>query len=86
MSFFTTNYDILLRNKKSQPIQLTLLDQLPVSAISDITISATELSKGNINNETGVITWNLKLEPQRQTELNLQYEVKYPKKEKVILE
>ncbi|AWW29144.1 hypothetical protein DN752_02730 [Echinicola strongylocentroti] len=79
-------YEIVVRNKKSQNINLTLFDQLPVAAISDISVSPIELSNGKLDEKTGEVTWELELQPQQQRELDLSYEVKYPKKEKVLLE
>ena len=82
----TRGFKIVVRNKKSQPVKITLFDQIPVSVVSDITVSAVELSKGILNEKTGKVSWEVILEPQQQKELLLQYEVKYPRKERVILE
>jgi uncharacterized protein (TIGR02231 family) len=82
----TRGFKITVRNKKSLPIKLTLFDQIPVSVVSDIVVSPVELSKGQLDNKTGKVTWELNVEPQQQKEIILQYEVKYPKREKVILE
>ncbi|MCV9387122.1 DUF4139 domain-containing protein [Reichenbachiella ulvae] len=79
-------YRIIARNKKSQRINLTLFDQIPVSAISDISVTPTELSNGILEEKTGEVSWQLELQPQEQRKLNLNYEVKYPKYEKIILE
>lgn len=79
-------FEIIARNKKSHPIKLTLFDQIPVSAIGDISVEATELSGGTLNEKTGQVIWELTLQPQQQTELALKYQVKYPNREKVILE
>lgn len=75
-----------IKNKKSQPIKVTIFDQVPVSAISDIVVSATEVSNGKLEEGTGIITWEINMQPQEQRELILQYEVKYPRRESVILE
>jgi uncharacterized protein (TIGR02231 family) len=82
----TRGFKIIVRNKKSLPIKLTLFDQIPVPVVSDIVVSPIELSKGQLDNKTGKVTWELNVEPQQQKEIILQYEVKYPKREKVILE
>lgn len=82
----TRGFDIIARNKKSQPIHLTVFDQVPVSAISPIEVSIKEASKGIIDEKSGEISWELDLKPQTQTDLKLVYEVKYPKREKVVLE
>ncbi len=79
-------YRIIARNKKSQNIKLTMFDQIPVAAISGITVSSVELSNGKLDEKTGEVTWELELLSQQQKELNLSYEVKYPKNEKIILE
>lgn len=79
-------FKIVVRNKKSQSIKLTLFDQIPVAAISDISITAGELTQGKLNEKTGEVTWGIELKPQQQIELKLGYEVKYPKNQKVILE
>lgn len=82
----TRGFKIVTRNKKSQPIKITIFDQIPVSVVSDIVVSPLELSKGNLDADTGKITWEVMLEPQQQKDINLQYEVKYPRREKLILE
>jgi len=79
-------FKIIARNNKLQPIRLTLQDQVPVSVINDITVTATELSGGMLKEKTGKVIWELELEPRQQTELKLGYEVKYPKNEQVNLE
>ncbi len=82
----TRGFKIVVRNKKSQPIKLTLFDQIPVSVVSDISVNANELSRGQLDAQTGKVTWELTVSPQEQKELNLEYEVKYPRRERVILE
>ncbi len=79
-------FNIIVRNKKSALIKLTLFDQIPLSAMSDITVEAVELSKGKLDEITGQVTWELELPPQKQKELKLQYKVKYPKREYLALE
>jgi len=79
-------FKIIARNKKTQPIKLTILDQIPIASLSDISISADELSGGKLEASTGEIKWELILEAKSQKEIVLKYSVKYPKKEKVILE
>lgn len=82
----TRGFRIVARNKKSQPAKITIFDQIPVSVVNDITVEPVEISKGRIDQKDGTVTWELSIEPQQQKELVLQYEVKYPRREKVILE
>ena len=79
-------FELSVRNKKSEPIQLTLFDQIPVAAISDIHISTIETSNGNLNEKTGELTWKLNIPSKEKAVMNLSYEVKYPKREMVTLE
>lgn len=82
----TRGFKTIIRNKKSQPIKLTLIDQIPLSVISDISVEPLELTKGQLHEKSGKVVWELGIDAQQQKEINLQYQVKYPKREKVILE
>lgn len=77
---------ISVRNKKSSLIKITLIDQIPKSVTNEIVVNPLELSNGNLDIATGKITWELNIEKMQQKEINFQYEVRYPKKGKVILE
>jgi uncharacterized protein (TIGR02231 family) len=77
---------ITIRNNKSNPIKITVNDQLPVSSNSSITVEPVELSGGNLNSTTGTVKWDLEMKPQEKKELILTYTVKYPKNQNVILE
>jgi len=79
-------YEITIRNKKSSPIKVLVQDQIPIPAINDIEVEAMQLSGGKVEEDTGLVQWELKIKPQTQESLNLFYKVKHPKKEKVILE
>ncbi|TXE14614.1 DUF4139 domain-containing protein [Algoriphagus aquimarinus] len=53
---------------------------------SEITVEALALSGGKLDPQTGKVTWQLTIPAGQQQVIPLQYEVKYPKKEKVILD
>lgn len=82
----TRGFEIVVRNKKGQPVEITIVDQIPIPAISDISVEPTELSGGRLDEKTGKISWELNLEARSKEKLILSYEVKYPKKERVALE
>jgi uncharacterized protein (TIGR02231 family) len=82
----TYSFLVTVRNNKSNPVKITVNDQIPVSSNSSITIEANELSGGKVNSETGIVKWDLELKPQEKKELVLTYSVKYPKNMTVILE
>jgi len=79
-------YEILIRNNKSQPISLKVTDQIPISVNSEIQVEAKELSGGKLDPNTGFIEWEVPLKAGEQKTLVFGYEVKYPKREKVILD
>jgi hypothetical protein len=82
----TRGFKITVRNKKSSTINLTIYDQLPVSVISEITVTPNNLDNAKFDTQTGELKWQFTLPSQQQKELLFGFEVKYPKKEKVILE
>ncbi|MCE5347299.1 MAG: DUF4139 domain-containing protein [Bacteroidales bacterium] len=84
----TETYSFLLtvRNNKSNPVKITLSDQIPVSSNSGITVDPVELSGGKHNAETGEIKWDLEIKPQETKQIILTYSVKYPKDKTIILE
>lgn len=79
-------YEITLKNNKSQPVTLMVKDQIPVSINSNIVVTPGELSGGSLDTQTGIVTWEITLPPGAQQKLSLQYEVKYPKSERIILD
>ncbi len=79
-------FKLSIRNPKSSAINLTLHDQIPVSTRDDISVTPEEISGGKLNKTTGKIIWNLTIQPGEQKTLEMRYEVKYPKKERIILE
>ncbi len=82
----TIGWKISVRNNRSQAVDLTLYDQLPVSANSSIVVTAEEVSGGKADSDTGIVTWSLTLQPGEQRDLTLRYKVKYPKDRRLIVE
>jgi uncharacterized protein (TIGR02231 family) len=82
----TYSFLLTLRNNKSNPVKITLNDQIPVSSNSSINVDPVELSGGKIDQQTGEIKWDLEIKPQETKQIVLTYSVKYPKDKTVILE
>lgn len=74
----TKSWKIDIRNNKNQSINLTVLDQIPVSRRDEIEVTVEDQSKGLLNKETGEVKWNLNMKPSDKKELNLRYKVRYP--------
>ncbi len=79
----TKSWKLTLRNNKSQKINITVLDQVPLSANSDIEITGKELSGGNQDLTTGQVTWEITVKPSEKAEKRLSYTIRYPKGKKI---
>jgi uncharacterized protein (TIGR02231 family) len=82
----TYSFLITVRNNKTNPVRISVNDQIPISSNSGIEVDAVELSGGKHNSQTGEIKWDLEIKPQETRELILTYSVKYPKDKTIILE
>ena len=79
-------YEIGVRNTKRVPINITIMDQLPVSITKEITIDDEKAKDASINKETGIATWVIALKPVEEKKLDISYTVKYPKDRKLVLD
>lgn len=70
---------ITVKNSRKEAVSLTLRDQIPVSENSNITVTTEELSDGQLNKTTGIVEWQLQLQPNEQREFIVAYKVKFPK-------
>ncbi|MFN0293056.1 mucoidy inhibitor MuiA family protein [Pedobacter helvus] len=82
----TRHFVIDVKNRKSQVVNLTIEDQLPVPTNSDITVEKQELSKAKLEETSGRLTWQFLLQPNEQKKIDLKYQVKYPKNRPVNIE
>ncbi|MGV3508111.1 MAG: mucoidy inhibitor MuiA family protein [Sphingobacteriaceae bacterium] len=73
-------------NRKSQPIKLTLEDQIPVSNTSEVTVDIQELSGAKHDETTGAVKWDLQIQPNEKKTTVMKYQVKYPKNKPLNLE
>ena len=77
---------ITVKNSRKEAVSLTLQDQIPVSENSNITVTTEELSGGQLDKSTGIVIWQLQLQPNEQREFIVQYRVKYPKSRRLVVE
>jgi uncharacterized protein (TIGR02231 family) len=82
----TRSWDISIRNNKKGIVKIQLTDQIPLSQNKDITVEAIELSGGKLNQNTGLVTWDLEIAPGQSKNQVLSYSVKYPKNSDVFVE
>lgn len=79
----TFTYDITIRNNKKESVELLLKDQYPISTDKEITVELLEKDRAKVNEETGILTWDLKLGANETKKIRISYKVRYPK-DKVI--
>lgn len=82
----TRDWQIEVKNRKSQPVNLLIEDQVPVSQNSSIEVEIQELSGAQLDKLTGKVNWKIALRPEDEKKLELKYLVKYPKNQSVIIQ
>jgi hypothetical protein len=82
----TRQYEITVRNTKKTAVTVLVQDQFPVSVNKEIQVNDVEAPEGQVDKETGIVTWSLTLQPGQEKKLQLSYSVKYPKDRKVMLD
>ncbi len=75
----TRSWLISVKNNKLQDINITVVDQIPVSTLEEIEVTPINLSNAKKDEETGKLTWKLNLKPSEKKDIDLKYSVKYPK-------
>ena len=81
----TFAYSIEVKNLKSKTIELVVQDQLPITQNAEIEIQAKELSKGKLDERTGIISWTFNLKPKGKKDLLFGYMIKHDKDQNVPL-
>ncbi|MFP4557065.1 MAG: DUF4139 domain-containing protein [Bacteroidales bacterium] len=82
----TVGWDINIRNGKRVPVKIKISDQIPVSTDRSISVEPEETTDGDINKDTGMVTWILNLKSSEKRTLKLGYKVQYPKDMRIVLE
>ncbi|MCU7613166.1 mucoidy inhibitor MuiA family protein [Chryseobacterium sp. GMJ5] len=75
----TESYQITIRNNTKESIELEILDQLPISENSKITVKTLNIGDGILDAKTGSILWNRKINSGDSEKINFSFEVRYPK-------
>jgi uncharacterized protein (TIGR02231 family) len=79
----THAYRMVVKNNRKTPIDIEVLDQLPVSQDSEIEVSAEETSNATKNDLTGELKWQFKIAANDSKTIDLTFNVKYPKSKPV---
>jgi uncharacterized protein (TIGR02231 family) len=75
------NYRVTLKNLHERAMQVTVLDQIPVSQNADIKVEPmgkTAPTRRDVEDKRGVLAWEMKLEPDEERALEFGYRVSWP--------
>ena len=79
----TLAYHFEVKNNKSSDIELVVQDQIPLTTNSEITINTIELSKGKLDELTGLVEWEFKLKPRQSEEFDFKFKIKHDKDKQI---
>ncbi len=82
----TVGLDLTVRNTKGTSVDLEVRDQHPMSPQSEIEVKLTEKGGAAVNENNGMLTWNITLAAKETKKLGFAYTVKHPKDLPVVLE
>ena len=77
---YTATYEITIKNKNKGDVNLIIEDHIPVSKNEKIEITSTN-GDGKLNEDTGVLSWDINLKGLAKKKLEYDFSVKYPKDE-----
>ncbi|MBC6490753.1 mucoidy inhibitor MuiA family protein [Flavihumibacter stibioxidans] len=75
----TRDFEISIRNNKTQAVKIIVEDQFPISTMKEIEVDRREHDGGRLNEETQVVTWEVNIVPKEEKKHRIKYTVKYPK-------
>lgn len=75
----TFDFSIGVRNNKNVPIEVKLLDQIPISTDKQIEISLLKKDNATHNEARGELVWLLRCQPGKTETRSFSYRIKYPK-------
>lgn len=79
-------FEIKCQNNKKTPIRIVIFDQVPVSQINTITVEVKETSGASVEERTGLMRKELRIDPGQNQSFSFRYVVKYPKGQNINLE
>lgn len=79
----TKGFEIIVKNNKSIPVELEVMDNIPISKNNEIEVALIEGNGAEFGKDYGRLLWKLQLKPGESKKINFSFSVKYPK-DKVI--
>ncbi|HJX70893.1 MAG TPA: DUF4139 domain-containing protein, partial [Bacteroidales bacterium] len=75
----TKGFELLIKNNKSIPVDLEILDNIPISKNKDIEVNLDADGGGNLMKEYGRLLWRVQLKSGESRKIDYSFSVKYPK-------
>ncbi|MCF8257654.1 MAG: mucoidy inhibitor MuiA family protein [Flavobacteriales bacterium] len=82
----TKSYRMVIRNKRTAPVRIIVQDQIPVASDKEIEIVLEESGGAKLDSETGILEWDVTIEPGKVWETTFRYSAKHPKDMRVYLD
>jgi uncharacterized protein (TIGR02231 family) len=79
-------WEITIRNNKKTFVDIVVKDNFPVPVKKEIEVKREKVDGAEVDAQTGIVTWNIHLEPTESKKLELKYAVTYPKDKYVIID
>ena len=78
-------FKIEVKNFKGKPINMEIFDRIPSSRQGDIEVKVEAITPEPAKREeTGIVSWNVRLDAGAKTEIRLSYTIRYPKDRQVV--
>ncbi len=74
----TQVFEIVVKNNREGNINLTIVDQIPISSDTEIEVTANEISDAVLEKNTGKLTWQLNVAASESKKLLIDYTIKSP--------
>lgn len=78
-------YGLEVKNNKTVPIQLRLMDRIPISQNKEIKVDEINSNDADFDSTKGILTWNLNIGAQGTSNTQFSYQVKYPRYKSISL-
>ena len=78
-------YELMVKNNKSVPINIKLMDRVPLSQNKEIKVDAIETFNAEYDATKGLLTWKLQVPSRDSKTESFSFKVRYPKYRKIAL-
>lgn len=76
--------ELAVKNNKNEATKMQLKDQIPVSKQKGVTVKLVESDDAKLDDSTGLLTWNLQMNPNETKVISFTYRVEYDKDMEVL--